>query len=73
MKGKSQKTLFLIFKRPVSGSIRWEDVLELFADLGATFEKGTGSRVGVRLFGERRVAFTDLIYDRTLYCIGGEL
>lgn len=55
MKGKSQKTLFLIFKRPVSGSIRWEDVLELFADLGATFEKGTGSRVGVRLFGERRV------------------
>lgn len=25
------------------------------------------------MFGERCVAFTDLIYDRSLYCIGGEL
>lgn len=55
MKTKSQKTLFLIFHRPVSGSIRWADILELFADLGAVFEEGAGSRIGVRLFGERRV------------------
>ena len=55
MKRKSQKTLALIYSRPVSGSIKWKDIEALLRDLGATFEEGEGSRIGVRLFNERRV------------------
>ncbi len=35
MKAKHQKTLQLIFQRPVSGSVRWADIEALFAALGA--------------------------------------
>ncbi|MCP5213356.1 MAG: type II toxin-antitoxin system HicA family toxin [Hahellaceae bacterium] len=55
MKRKHQKTLDLIFTRPVNGSIKWKDIESLFLELGGTLEEGEGSRVGVRLFGERRV------------------
>jgi len=55
MKRKHQKTLDLIFARPVSGGIKWKDIESLFRELGGTIEEGEGSRVGVRLFGERRV------------------
>ena len=55
MKAKSHKTLSLIFARPVSGNVRWADIMELFVELGASFEEGSGSRIGVRLFGDRRV------------------
>ncbi|WP_081622965.1 type II toxin-antitoxin system HicA family toxin [Marinobacter gelidimuriae] len=55
MKQKHQKTLALIFARPVNGSIKWKDIESLFRELGGSLEEGEGSRVGVRLFGERRV------------------
>jgi hypothetical protein len=55
MVGKQEKTLELIFSRPVSGNVRWEDVKALLLALGAEVSEREGSRVGVRLFGDRRV------------------
>lgn len=55
MKKKHQKTLELIFSRPVSGSIKWADIEALFLELGAEISEREGSRVGIRLFGDRRV------------------
>ncbi len=55
MKRKQQKTLELIFSRPVSGNIKWKDIESLFRELGATIQEGEGSRIGVKLFGDRRV------------------
>lgn len=55
MKRKQEKTLNRIFSRPVSRSIRWTDIEALFTELGAEITEREGSRVGVRLFGERRV------------------
>jgi hypothetical protein len=55
MKRKHQKTLELIFARPVSANVRWSDIEALFIELGATIEQREGSRVLVRLFDERRV------------------
>ncbi len=55
MKRKHQKTLALIFARPVSGNIKWGDIESLFVGLGAELSEREGSRIGVRLFGERRV------------------
>ena len=55
MKRKHLKTLELIFHRPVSANIQWRDIEALFVELGAQIEECEGSRVLVRLFGERRV------------------
>lgn len=55
MKRKHQKTLELIFARPTSGNINWVDIEALFVELGAEISQREGSRIGVRLFGERRV------------------
>ncbi len=55
MKRKSSKTLTLIFARPVSGGIKWRDIEDLLADLGAKISEREGSRAGVVLFGEVRV------------------
>jgi len=55
MKRKHQKTLELIFSHPVSGNIPWRDIESLLSELGAAIEEREGSRVLVRLFGERRV------------------
>lgn len=55
MKRKHQRTLELIFTRPVSGSVKWKDIEQLFIELGAQITEGEGSRIGVRLFEERRV------------------
>jgi hypothetical protein len=55
MKRKHQKTLELIFARPTSSNIKWRDIESLFISLGAELSERQGSRVGVRLFGERRV------------------
>jgi len=55
MKAKHQKTLLLLFQRPVSGSVRWTDIEALFTALGAKISEAEGSRVCVRLFGDRRV------------------
>ena len=45
----------LIFSRPVSANVRWSEVEGLLLDLGARIEEREGSRVLIRLFGERRV------------------
>lgn len=55
MKRKHQKTLELIFSRPTSANIQWRDIEALFVELGAEISEREGSRIGVRLFGERRV------------------
>ncbi len=55
MKRKHRKTLELIFNRPVSGSIKWDDIEALFVALGAEVSEREGSRVAVVLFNEVRV------------------
>jgi hypothetical protein len=55
MKHKHQKTLELLFHRPISGNIQWKDIETLFVELGAQISEREGSRVLVRLFNERRV------------------
>ncbi|MEQ1705604.1 MAG: type II toxin-antitoxin system HicA family toxin [Rickettsiales bacterium] len=55
MKKKHQKTLELIFSRPVSGNIKWRDIEALFLELGAEINERAGSRVEVFLFNEIRV------------------
>jgi hypothetical protein len=55
MKRKCQRTLAQIFSRPVSANIRWADIESLFVELGSELAEREGSRVLVRLFGDRRV------------------
>lgn len=55
MRRKHRKTLELIFHRPVSGNIPWRRIEALLVDLGAEISEREGSRIGVRLFGDRRV------------------
>jgi hypothetical protein len=55
VKRKHRKTLELIFARPTSGNIKWNDIEWLFIGLGAELSEREGSRIGVRLFEERRV------------------
>ena len=55
MKTKNQKTLQLVFSRPPSGNVKWDAIEALFRDLGASIEEREGSRVLVRLMGDRRV------------------
>jgi hypothetical protein len=55
IKAKHRRTLKLIFSHPVCGSIRWSDIEELFKVLGAEISEAEGSRICVRLFGDRRV------------------
>lgn len=55
MKRKNRKTLERIFARPTSGNVKWKDIEALFVSLGAELSEREGSRIGVRLFGERRV------------------
>jgi predicted nucleic acid-binding Zn ribbon protein len=55
MKRKHQRTLELIFARPVSGNLPWRDIEALFLELGAEVSERAGSRVAVVLFGEVRV------------------
>ena len=55
LKAKHQKTLQLIYVRPTCGSIRWDAIEALFVALGAQITEAEGSRLCVRLFGDRRV------------------
>lgn len=55
MKRKHQRTLELIFARPVSANVRWTDVEALLEELGAEISEREGSRVEVFLFGLVRV------------------
>lgn len=55
VKREYQRTLELIFIRPVSANVRWADIEALFIEFGAQVAEREGSRVLVRLFGDRRV------------------
>ena len=55
VKRKHQRTLELIFARPVSANVRWADIEALFEELGGQLAEREGSRVLVRLFNDRRV------------------
>lgn len=55
MKRKHQRTLELIFLRPTSANIRRADIEALFTELGGQVTEREGSRVLVRLFGDRQV------------------
>lgn len=55
MKRKYQKTLELIYSRPVSANIKWKEIESLFRSLGAELVEREGSRVEVFLFNEVRV------------------
>ena len=55
MNRKHQRTLELLFARPVSANVRWADIEALFRELGAEFEEREGSRIEVFLFGLVRV------------------
>lgn len=55
MKRKHQRTLELIFARPVSANVRWADIEVLLRELGAELAEREGSRVEVFLFGVVRV------------------
>lgn len=55
MKRKHLKTLELIFSRPTSANVHWSEIEALLLELGARIEEREGSRVLIRLFGERRV------------------
>ncbi|MBV8046977.1 MAG: type II toxin-antitoxin system HicA family toxin [Paludibacterium sp.] len=55
MKRKHQATLALLFKRPVSGNIRWSEIEALMQELGAQIIEREGSRIAVVLFGQVKV------------------
>ena len=55
MKRKHQRTVELIYSRPVSANVRWSDIEALFKELGAQIAQREGSRVEVFLFGVVRV------------------
>jgi len=45
MKKSHQKTLELIFSRPVPAGVKWRDIESLLVALGAEMEEREGSRV----------------------------
>jgi len=55
VKRKHQRTLELVFNRPISGNIHWADIESLFIALGANVSERAGSRIAVILFDEVRI------------------
>ncbi len=55
MKRKHQRTLELIYARPVSANVLWADIEALFLALGAEVSEREGSRIAVVLFAQVRV------------------
>ena len=55
MKKKHRRTLSPIYAHPTPGNIPWREIEALLVELGAEVSQREGSRIGVRLFGERRV------------------
>ena len=55
MKRKHQRTIELIYSRPVAANVRWSDVEALFKALGAEIAEREGSCIEVFLFGVVRI------------------
>ena len=55
MNAKHRKTLEAIFADPVRADVRWRDVEGLFSALAAEVSEGRGSRMNVKLSGQRAV------------------
>ena len=55
LKRRHRCTLASLFEHPIPANIPWRDIQPLFIELGAEVSERQGSRVGVRLFGDRRV------------------
>ena len=55
MNSKHRKTLESIFSDPVHANVRWSDIEALPASLGAGISDGRGSRVNIKLNGQRAV------------------
>lgn len=55
IKPEHKRTLELIFSRPISGNVRWDEIVSLFRELGAEIKEREGSRVEVFLFDQVRV------------------
>lgn len=51
MNEKARQTLDLIFKRPVSGNVKWSAARAMMEQLGAEIEERAGSRVAFVLNG----------------------
>ena len=50
---KNLKTLRAIFETPTRANLRWTDIEKCLATLGAEISEGSGSRVRIKLNGER--------------------
>ena len=55
MASKHQKTLALIFEKPIRSDVNWADIVALLQHLGAERSEGKGSRVRIALNGVRAV------------------
>lgn len=55
MNKTNKKTYKDIYTNPVKPDIRWTDIEKLFESLGAEISEGNGSRIRVKLNGERAV------------------
>lgn len=55
MNKSHQKTLTLLFSRPVSGNVKWSKVRALLVALGVDISEREGSRVGLELQGRMLV------------------
>jgi len=55
VKHKCYKTLERLFRHPVSGNIKWPEIMAVFRELGAEIVEREGSRVEVYLFGVVRI------------------
>ena len=55
MNSKQKKTLLDIYKNPIQANIPWNDIESLLISLGADISEGNGSRVRIKLNGERAV------------------
>ena len=55
MRRRHRKTLEPVFRHPVSGNMPWRRIEALPVEPGAELSEREGSRIGVRLFGDRWV------------------
>ena len=55
LSSRHQATLEAIYENPTRSDIRWASIEGLFRALGATLKQGKGSRVRVKLSGQKAV------------------